>query len=83
MTSLKGPAMVEGRLPGHFELEMEAEFSGVGTWRHKMCAAECGQEVVKSFLVSQIDNRQPGAPAKAVATEQIVVANRNVKKISG
>src|SRR5579862_4941921 len=74
---------VEDRLPGRCELEMEAEFGGVRTRRHKMRAAERGQEVVQCFLIGQIDDREPGTPAKAVAMEEIVVANRHVEKISG
>jgi len=38
-----------------------------------------GEEVVQSGLVGQVDDREARAPTVAIAAEEIVIAQRNVK----
>jgi hypothetical protein len=64
-------------------LEVEAEFDRFCSWRHVVRAAEGGKVIVQSGLVGQIDDRETQAPTVAIATEQIVLANRDVEQTAG
>ena len=47
-----------------------------------MRAAERGQEIVNSGFVGQVDDGKSQTPFVAIPVEEIVVANREIKKIS-
>lgn len=45
-----------------------------------MRSAEGRKEVVKSYFVGHVDDRESSAPAEAIAVEEIVVADRKVEE---
>jgi hypothetical protein len=49
--------------------EMEAQLHRLRTWRDVVRAAERGQEVVESFRVCQVDDREAQAPLVGVVME--------------
>src|SRR6185369_9267647 len=64
------------------DLEVEAEFGGIGPRGHKMRPAERRQEVVKRGLVRQVDHGEASAPFVAVPVEQVVVAGTDVEQVT-
>jgi len=61
---------------------VEADFRRVGTRRHKVCAAERRQEVIKRRLVGQVDHRKAQTPLEAVAMKQIVVTGADIEQVA-
>lgn len=47
-----------------------------------MCSAERAQEIVKRFLVGQIDHGKAQAPFIAIASKEIVVPYGKIKEIA-
>ena len=46
-----------------------------------MRAAKGGEEVVQGYLVRQVDSRQPQLPLVALAAEEVVVPDAEIKQV--
>jgi len=63
-------------------LEVKAYLHRQRPRTHIMRAAEGGKEVVERVFVGDVDGSKLRAPFKAVAVEEIVVADRDVEQIT-
>ena len=64
---------------GEQALEMKCQLRRQRPWRYVVRAAKGRQKVVQSFLVHQVNSRDPHTPFVTVSVEKIVVANRQIK----
>src|SRR6516165_7554352 len=60
---------------------MKTQFPGHRTRANKVRPAERGEEVVKRFLVGEVDQGHASAPPKAIPVKQVVVADCDVEQI--
>lgn len=58
---------------------MEAKRGGNRSRRNVVGSAEGREEIVKRFLISQVDNRHASAPFVFVAVKNVVVADGGVE----
>jgi hypothetical protein len=65
-----------------FRLEMKSNLSCDRPRCHVVRTAECGQKIVKHVVVRHIDHREASAPCESITVKQVIVADREVKKIS-
>ena len=63
-------------------LEVKAQFASDGTGAYKVRPAEGGEEIVKCFLVGEVNDGHACTPSEAIAVKQIVVAHRDVKQVA-
>ena len=62
-------------------LEVEAEFHRFRARRNEVCAAESRQEIVKSYVISQVDYREAQAPLIVIAMKEVIKRNRQTKLV--
>ena len=65
-----------------FRLERHAELDLIRAWRHEVCAAERGQEVVEGVLVRQIDQAEAQLCLSLAPVKQIVHAETQIKEVA-
>src|SRR5215472_1152152 len=65
-----------------FRLKVKSKFGGEGAWGDVVCAAEGGQKIVEGVLVGQIDRGQDETDLVALAAQQVVVSNGEIKQVS-
>ena len=63
-------------------LEVEAQFRREAARRHIVRSSEGGKEVIKRYLVGDIDGRELETPLVLVTAEKIVVAYRDVEQMA-
>ena len=64
-------------------LEMEPDLGRHRAWRHIVRPAEGREKVIQRQLVTHIDGGNPQTPFVTFAFEQVVVAHRNIKQVTG
>src|ERR1019366_8114810 len=68
--------------PGEYHLKVESEFRRQRARRDIVCPAERGQVVVQRFFVRHVDYGEPRAPFVAVAMEEVVFAQGQIKQVA-
>ena len=61
---------------------MKCKFRSQRARRYVVRAAECGQEIIESILIRQVDYRELSAPFIFIAAKEVVLAERDVEKAS-
>src|SRR5215472_7040137 len=65
-----------------FRLKVKSKFGGEGAWGDVVCAAEGGEKIIEGVLVGQIDRGQDETDLVALAAQQVVVSNGEIKQVS-
>src|SRR5215472_3533621 len=65
-----------------FRLKVKSKFGGEGAWGDVVCAAEGGQKIVEGVLVGQIDRGKDETDLVALAAQQVVMPNGEIKQVS-
>src|SRR5215469_9017935 len=65
-----------------FRLKVKSKFGGEGAWGDVVCAAEGGEKIVEGVLVGQIDRGKDKTDLVALAAQQVVVSNGEIKQVS-
>src|SRR3979409_1054045 len=62
--------------------ERDADMHLIRAWRHEMSAAECREEIVKGFLVRQVDDAETQAHLGFASVEEVVGTEAQVEQMA-